>query len=198
MKLQYRIATATASAALVFNLLAPAAFADTIVTIQDNGVKSNNTANVTNTNTVEVNQSNNLTVAVNITANANSGGNKANDNTGGDVSITTGDADATAGLTVTGGVNVANVNSCGCTDNTTVTVKGNGKKTNNKSIVNNTNTVDANQTSNAVVAGSIKAKSKTGKNKSSGNTNGTVAVNTGNSSSNTTVDVTGPVNVLNP
>lgn len=198
MKFQYRIGTAVASTALVMNMLAPAAFADTTVEILGNGSKSNNTVNVTNNDTVKINQTNNLTVAVNITAKSNSGDNKANGNTGGDTSISTGNANATASLNVTGGVNVANVADCGCDEDTTVKVNNNGKKSKNKSIVNNTSNKTANQTANATVAGSIKAKAKSGKNKAKNNTNGTVDVETGDSDSHTIVDVVAPVNVLNP
>jgi len=198
MKLQYRVATAVASTALMLNLLAPAAFASTTVEISDNGSHSNNTANVTNNNSVSVNQVSNTTVSLNISTKSSTGGNKANDNTGGDVSITTGDASANTTVNVTGGANIASVNTCGCDNDTNVTVTGNGKKTNNKSIVKNTDTLTANQIGNFVVAGSIKTKAKTGKNKASGNTNGTVDVSTGGSDSSTMVDVTSPVNVLNP
>lgn len=198
MKLQYKVATASATAALVLNLMAPAAFADTTVSIQDNGRKSDNTVNLTDTNTTSVNQVNNLTVGVNVTAKANTGGNKASDNTGGDVSIKTGNADATANLTVTGGVNAASVENCGCDEDTTVKVNNNGKKSKNKANVTTTNSTGANQVSNATVGGSIKAKAKTGKNKASDATAGNVDITTKDATSNSTVDVTGPVNVLNP
>ncbi len=189
-----------ATTAIAFNMLAPAAFASTTVEISGNGAHSNNTANVTNNNSVNVTQNNTLNVSVNISSSANTGGNKANDNTGGDVNITTGNANSTASLNVTGGVNVANVTSCGCEDqsNDSITISGNGKKSDNKSVLNNTNKKTVNQTSKTYVSAWIKSKANTGKNKANDNTNGTVDVSTGNSDSSTMVDVSSPVNVLNP
>ena len=197
MKFQYRIGTAVASTALVMNMLAPAAFADTYVEIWGNGSKSDNTADVNNSSNTTVNQTNNSTVTLNVTAKAKTGGNKASGNTGGDTEIDTGNANATANVTVAGGVNAANLTSCGCEDETTtVKVTNNGKKTDNNATVNTSKKKTANQTANSSVSGNVKAKAKTGKNKAKDNTNGSVNVTTGGADSATNVEVVNPVNVL--
>ena len=81
MKLQYRVGTAVASSALMLQLLAPAAFADTTVAITDNGKDSDNSVNVTNNHTSNNTQKNTFTVNLGISAKAKTGGNKANNNT---------------------------------------------------------------------------------------------------------------------
>lgn len=198
MKLQYRLGTAIASTALMFNLLAPAAFADTTVDISGNGSNSDNNVSVNNTSNATINQSNNLTVGLNINSTASTGGNKANGNTGGDVSIDTGNANSTVNITVLGGSNEATIEGCGCngaTDN--ITVADNGSNTTNNATVKNKKDLTAKQKGNTTVGANVNSKTKTGKNKAKNNTNGTVNVTTGNSTSNVSANVTAGNNTLN-
>ncbi len=60
------------------------------VSISGNGDNSANNANVSNSSSTTVTINNNATITTNIHGTANSGGNKAENNTGGNVSITTG------------------------------------------------------------------------------------------------------------
>lgn len=198
MNFKYRIGTAIASSALMFNLLAPAAYADTTVEISGNGNNSTNDVNVTNNNTTNVTQNNSFTVELNITSKASTGKNSANNNTGGNVDIFTGDASSTVDVTVKGGNNTVNAQSCPCNTTDNVTVSGNGNGSNNTANVTNKSNQTANQTTNATVkVKKLKSKAKTGKNNASGNTNGTVNVTTGNATDNVTVNVTAPSNTLN-
>lgn len=198
MQFKYRISTAVATGALMMNLLAPAAFADTTVTVEGNGNNSDNNVVVNNTSKLNLNQTNNLVVTFAVNSTANTGGNKANGNTGGDVSIDTGNANSTVNLSVTGGNNVANLGGCLCDNETTnVTVLDNGNGTTNDVKVKNKKKVTANQTGNTVVVAAVDSKAKTGKNKAKNNTNGTVNVTTGNSTSNVTGNVSAGHNTLN-
>ncbi|MEN9406880.1 MAG: hypothetical protein RLZZ455_96 [Candidatus Parcubacteria bacterium] len=75
---------------------------------------------------VTVSQSNTTTAVTVIGASANTGGNKANKNTGGTVSITTKKAKTTVNVTTTGGHNVANVTGCCGSTSTKNVIKNNG------------------------------------------------------------------------
>lgn len=195
MTMKSKIAAGIASAALLANMM-PAAFASTTVDISGNGKKSDNEVNVTNANNTTVTQTNTASINLNIKSKANTGGNKANGNTGGDVKVKTGDATSSVGVSITGGVNAATVENCGCDNDTTVTVKNNGKKSDNKTNVTKANNKVGTQLSTLDVTGDIKSKAKTGKNKANDNTNGDTDVNTGTAVSETGVEVTTSNNVL--
>jgi hypothetical protein len=197
MTIKSKIAAGFASAALFANLAVPAAFADTNLEIWGNGAKSDNTLKLTKEDETTVTQSNNSTVSINVSAKSDTGGNKANGNTGGDTSVKTGDATTTVAVAVVGGVNAASIQNCACGDeNTSVKVTNNGKKTKNKADIKDTKKTTAVQASNTSVSADVKAKAKTGKNKANGNTSGAAEVETGASVSETAVEVTGQANIL--
>lgn len=70
------------------------------VTISENGVGSNNDSTTNNVNTTSVKQKNKTKVKVKAKVKSKTGKNKANGNTGGDVGINSGNADATTSVTV--------------------------------------------------------------------------------------------------
>lgn len=195
MTIKSKIAVGIASAAIFANMV-PAAFAATTVDITGNGKKSNNTVNLTTAQNTTVTQNNTANINLNIKSKANTGGNKANGNTGGDVKVKTGDATSTVGVSVVGGVNAATVESCGCDEDTTIAVKNNGKKSDNTTNIVKAKNKTGDQTSNLDVTGDIKSKAKTGKNKANANTNGDVDVNTGTGVSEVGVEVETGSNVL--
>lgn len=195
MTINSKIAAGFASAALFANLAIPA-FASTDVEISGNGAKSDNEVTVENTNTVDLKQTNNLNVVLNITSKASTGGNKASGNTGGSTSITTGDATTETTVAVAGGDNKATVPSCGCESDDAVKVSSNGKKSDNKVSLKNKKELKADQKGDVSVVGNITSKAKTGKNKAKNNTGGKVEVETGSSVSTTEVGVISGSNVL--
>ena len=88
-----KIGVAASSAALVLgSLLAPALAVD--IEVSGNGSDSNNTVNFASNNTTNVTQNNTADISNDIDVDADTGKNDANDNTGGDVTIDTGDADS--------------------------------------------------------------------------------------------------------
>ncbi len=130
-----RLGTAITSAALVASsFVVPALGVD--VEISGNGSGSNNTANVTSSNNTTVNQTNYADISNNVDVDANTGNNKANNNTGGDVSIKTGNADANVDVDNLANFNFADVDACGCIFDATVKIKGNGADSKNKAHVN--------------------------------------------------------------
>lgn len=88
-------------------MMAPAALADVTCTISGNGANSHNRCNITvNTGGCKKikcasgsSQTNNASVSNTVTVSSSTGGNKANKNTGGDVSITTGDSNVDISIT---------------------------------------------------------------------------------------------------
>lgn len=196
--LKTKIASAVATAGLLATSFAPMALADTTITVQGNGADSNNTVDVTNSQKSKVKQTNNTTLNTVVTVDQNTGGNKANKNTGGDTDIDTGNATSDVTVEVTGNSNEANTGDCGCVDHTTdVDVKNNGADSDNAVTVKNKSKSKVKQTNNTTVATVATVKQKTGKNKAKKNTNGNVTVTTGNAESTVNVTVDGGENTLN-
>lgn len=199
-KLIYRIGAALTSATLIGYGLAPAiVLADTTVDIIGNGADSTNTALVNNTCTVDVTQKNKTKVYVDATVVANTGGNEANNNTGSGVTTSTGDATASATISVGGSSNSAVVPSCcECLGNTNVTIQDNGTGTTNTSNNTNSNSTTTYQKNKTKVKAKVKVKAKTGKNKANNNTGGTVDTSTGSAGASLGVTVDPSSNTLTP
>jgi len=195
-KFSIRITTAIATAAVILGAVAPAAFADTTITVVGNGAHSNSTVNVSNTTSTNVTQQNssNITTAVNSTA--NTGGNKANDNTGGNVTVTSGDANSTVNVGVGGSSNTLTITpNCGCNSTANVTIAGNGAKSTSKVTVTNSNILTVLQQNISSIVNAIVSQTKTGKNQANNNTGpGDTTIISGMSTSNVTVNVTGSSN----
>src|SRR3990172_10232018 len=110
-KLQRIIASAVASGSLLASAVLPL-MAQTTIVISGNGAGSDNSAVVTQTSVTTVTQSNEAEVTNNVEAEAETGENEANFNTGGDVTISTGAASATAVVTNELNSNAAEVECC--------------------------------------------------------------------------------------
>ena len=129
-----RLGTAISSAALVASsFVGPVLAVD--VEIIGNGDSSNNTANVAVTNNVTVNQTNYANITNDVNVDANTGNNDANRNTGGDVSIDTGNASADVDISNLANFNAADVDACGCIFDADITIKGNGYNSDNEANV---------------------------------------------------------------
>ena len=186
--LQKKFATAVATSALLLQILSPIAFADTTIQISGNGSSSNNTANVSVSNNTTVTQNNTANVNNTVNSNATTGGNDANDNTGGNVTVKTGNA--TSNTTVKNDLNknVADVNNCNCEGNTTVNISGNGSNSKNKAKLDLDNNTSVFQDNYANVINDVNANAKTGGNDANRNTGGDVTINTGDANAEVTVD----------
>src|SRR3989304_5041730 len=93
---------------LIVGTVAPA-YAAISCTISGNGSDSSSFCDFDYEREVEVEQENKLDVENKIEVDANTGGNEANDNTGGEVGIETGDADVEVKVENTLNANVASV-----------------------------------------------------------------------------------------
>src|SRR3989344_8395381 len=107
-KIQKLVASVVATGSLLASAALPL-FAQTTIVISDNGAGSNNAALVDQSSVTTVTQSNQAYVTNDVEAEAETGGNKAKFNTGGDVTISTGDATTTAVVTNELNSNVAEV-----------------------------------------------------------------------------------------
>jgi len=174
--------------ALALTLSVSAALADNSATIEGNGAGSDNMAIATSVVSQTVVQINNLDVQNNLTAVANSGGNEASGNTGGNTTIDTGNASSTVNVTTGGNVNTATV-SCPCaTPNNDAMISGNGDGSINLAIAGSSQSQLVRQKNKqGKVSNNITQRSRTGRNRANGNTGGNVLVNTGTATANQTV-----------
>ena len=150
--LQKKFTTALATGAVLANAFVPAAFASTDLTITGNGSNSDSDVNVTKTNNTVVTQNNTANVNNNVKVDANTGGNSASDNTGGDVKVRTGDANTDVTVKNMLNSNSADVANCGgCGEDVDVEISGNGTHSDNKADLDFKNNVELFQTNNADV-----------------------------------------------
>src|SRR4030042_2720996 len=172
--LQKKIATITASAALLVNSSFPV-FATTELIISGNG-DSNNTIEFEATQTTGVEQVNEAYIENKIEVFAETGDNEAEENTGGDVKIETGDVTVNTSITNTANSNSANVECC-ATGDTLVKISGNGDDSKN-TIDLDLNTEDpkagtyVSQINDSHVENDVDIKAKTGDNEAEDNTGG--------------------------
>jgi len=188
-----KIAGAIATGALLLNAFTPLAFATTTIEISGNGAGSDNWVTLNQTSNTSVNQNNVANVTNNVDANAKTGGNDANFNTGGDVTIDTGKAESNVDISNTLNSNSAEVECCG-PGSTNVTISGNGAKSNNGVQLDQTSNTTVNQNNVANVNNNVDADAKTGGNDAYSNTGGDVTIRTGNAKADVDVSTTANVN----
>ena len=205
VKIAYKVGAGIVAASLLLSSVATGAFADVTAEISENGAGSINSIYIKHKNKCSVYQKNSTTVLTEIESSASTGGNKANGNTGADVTIDTGNATSTVGVSVEGGSNTA-TDPCCCQcercDSQWVEhgalISGNGESSINSVTLKKEKTSKVKQKNKTEVLTGVLSKAKTGKNKAKNNTGGTVDVFTGNAVSTVTVDVFPPSNSLNP
>lgn len=194
-----RIATGAMTGTLGTLLLASSAFAATTVTVSNNGNNSNNSVGVNNVSGCNVVQGNILVVGTRVKSKAKTGGNSANGNNGGAVSVTTGSATSTNTVSVTAGGNLISTQPCcNCAEpTTTVSVTDNGNGSTNAVGVNNMSSKNVIQFNGALVLTGVSASAKTGGNTANGNNGaGPVSITSGPATSSSTVTVTTGANSM--
>lgn len=154
---------------------------DTLVKIDENGAYSTNNVKLGLGNTTVVGQNNVANVVNDVDADATTGKNDANLNTGGDVTLLTGNAKTTVGVSTKANVNVAEVGggvpSAG--PSAAFIITGNGAYSDNfiTAVLGNATVVE--QANVANVVNEVDANAKTGKNDEEFNTGGDVLMHTG-------------------
>jgi len=187
-----QIVSAAAAGAMLLNVAMPA-LASTEIVISGNGAGSDNQALVSQNSTTTVTQNNTANVTNNVDADADTGDNDANFNTGGGVVIGTGNATTDISVANALNSNSANVDCCGASD-TNVKISGNGAYSNNEVGLTTANTNVVTQNNNATVNNKIDSDADTGDNDAHSNTGGTVLIGTGDATANVSVSTTANVN----
>ena len=193
MELKRKIAAVVASGALLISSFATPALAGTTIEISGNSTYSDNTANVTTTNNTTVVQDNNANITNNVNVDADTGHNDANDNTGGDVTVKTGNVDTDVSVSNTVNSNSASVDCCP-TGDTSVLISGNGSNSDNDVNLGQTSTTNLFQDNNAKIYNNVKVDGDTGKNDANDNTGGSVTIETGDVDTKVNISNAGNVN----
>jgi len=177
-KLQKKIATAIATGALLFQTVIPVLAQSTTLVISGNGAETDNDINLSQTTTTTVVQNNVANISNNVDADAETGENDQNYNTGGPVSLTTGDATTGVAISNTANSNVAEVSGC-CDVDVDVEISDNGYKSDNTANLKLDNSTALFQNNYAYIKNEVDAESETGENDQNYNTGGPVSMETG-------------------
>jgi hypothetical protein len=178
--LQKKIAAAVTASAIIFQTALPVFATDegTSLLITGNGAESDNDVVVTQVTTTTVSQNNVANISNDVDADADTGGNDANYNTGGSVSVKTGDATTGVGISNTANSNVADIDGC-CAVDASVEISGNGYNSDNDAALTLVNDTQVFQNNYANIKNDVDADSDTGDNDANYNTGGDVWVETG-------------------
>lgn len=90
INIRQKIIRTVATTALLASIITPQAFADTIIRISGNGSRSDNSVSIRRNSSFSVSQSNSADIENTVRMFVSTGGNHANDNTGGRVSVHSG------------------------------------------------------------------------------------------------------------
>lgn len=190
-----KIVSAIAASALILNTFASSALAATTIEISGNGSNSDNDAQVNRNQDTTVVQTNNAYVKNNVTSTSSTGGNRANDNTGGDVTIATGNARTSVDLSTRVNLNHADVNTCDCEGDAEILISGNGADSDNTAKLNSNNDTSVFQTNDAHIKNNVDADAKTGYNDANRNTGGDVTVLTGHATTDVAIENNANANI---
>lgn len=160
------------------SMVVPSAIAEEI-SISNNGDGSSNNIQINNNSSSTTEQTNNADIQNNVDVTANTGDNLVSSNTA-DANITTGSIDSTSSI------NNENINSnfaedqgCGCNDETSAAINGNGSDSINNLNLTFANTMNVSQENSAQIINNATTNANTGNNQANNN-NGDVAIQTGN------------------
>lgn len=163
------ILTATATVAFLSISLVGVASADWELSIHGNGSRSDNSIDVDVDKSVVVSQSNNTRIDNNVNVRNVTGLNSASGNTGGDVSINTGDAEANVDIMNVAGQNIANIGLCGgCDEDFKLDISGNGSWSDNSISFDLNKSVVVDQDNDTDIDNDVNVENVTGNNSASG------------------------------
>lgn len=162
---------------------------DTNVSLRGNGADSVSSVQADLNNAKTIVQGNTANVANNVSSDANSGYNRANENTGGNTTVMTGNAGTRTGVTTNANSNVANLGGGSSSGGSTnVELLGNGADSVNGASLRLDNSSRIGQTNTANVSNNVNSSADTGYNRANENTGGSVRVDTGSASTLTGVE----------
>lgn len=192
MTIKKLMATLSFSAMMLNVAVVPASAISLEIT--GNGVDSDSDIVVVAEQKTEVKQENEFNVNNNINASANTGSNDASRNTGGDVSIDTGDAASTVAVQNAGNANEAEVDCCNSAGNVDVLISGNGDSSDSEVNLENENKVKVTQENESKITNRINNDATTGWNDANRNTGGSVSITTGKAQAATMIFNGGNIN----
>ncbi len=168
------ITTGIATAAIMLGSIAPAAFADSTFVVSGNGSRSQNSITSDTSNTMIVSQSNDTRISNDVSISNDTGGNSVSGNTGGDVMLRSGDANADVMIHNMAGSNIADIgNTCGCEGgDVDAIITGNGSRSDNSIDTSSNHYFLLNQQTNADFDNSVDIDNNTGDNDVSDTTGG--------------------------
>lgn len=148
--------------------------------ISGNGENSANQINIATTSQTSIEQTNNANIENTVENTANTGGNEASGNTGGNVAITTGTITSDTSIENSGNVSAVRVDCCPTIGEATITIEGNGKDSENiiDAAKESSTTVSITQMAN--ITNTINTNANTGGNSANSNAGGaSVSIATG-------------------
>lgn len=161
---------------------------DTNVLISGNGTNSTNNVTLDQNSTVDVFQDNDAEIDNDVYADADTGDNDANDNTGGNVSIDTGNAKVVVDVSNTANANWAQVGGDGQGGSLSARILGNGSNSDNLIDLDLDSAILITQDNVADIDNYVDADADTGNNDANDNTGGDVSIDTGNAEVDVSVD----------
>lgn len=163
---------------LLFQLATPA-FAATTLEISGNGADTENAVQVSRTSETNVVQSNNAEIKNDVQSKSDTGSNEANKNTGGGVSIKTGDADSLVSVENSANSNSVDLENCDCEGDVEVLISENGADSKNAVDLATSDSTLVAQDNKADIDNKIRTEAETGDNEANKNTSGDVEIETG-------------------
>jgi len=161
---------------------------DTKVVISGNGSDSDNDVDLDQSHSTNVFQYNNADIDNDVDVDAETGDNDANDNTGGDVKIKTGDADTTVKIMTAANANSAVVGGGDEAGEVSAYIVGNGSDADNDVNLGFYSSLVLTQDNDADVDNDVDVDAETGDNDANDNTGGDVIIDTGDADADVTVD----------
>lgn len=164
--------TALLSAVFALALLVAPVSADTVdAEISDNGSSARSRIEAMRSRMTSYKQVSNFEAVNDVVVESNTGGNDANRNTGGDVSVSTGDVDTTVTILNHGSSNELLADDCGCEeDDVDVLISNNGERSRNYVKIKNRTRNERTQRSNFTPLNLLGMYGDTGYNRANSNT----------------------------
>jgi hypothetical protein len=161
---------------------------DTSIKVNGNGAESNNNIDYSRNYTTNINSSNTANIINNVNGYANTGYNKANQNNGGSVSITTGDIKVTD-IIRNKSINISAVEaSAGTGESLYIAVNDNAYDSDNSIKVNDESSINVNVDNEANIENNSEWYVNTGGNEANQNNKGDVNITTGDVVVHTTIE----------
>lgn len=170
---------------------------DLSVLVSGNGSGSDNNAALESENATVVNQTNTAHINNDIDTALNTGNNVAEDNTGGDAVIVTGDADAHVSVSNMANMNSASITPTGDGGSVSLMITGNGAHSDNSIALSLAHDTWLKQDNATSIRNDIEVEASTGDNTVSDNTGGAAGIGTGDATVDVAVDNMAGFNTAN-